>query len=96
MAKKKSDSSSDPVKASQRSERRPKGRPKLSTPKPTTPIFMTIRALPAWQEWFESLSEALKKEMGLGAMKLDRTDTFDLVLARVAKSLGIPAPPSRY
>jgi hypothetical protein len=74
---------------------RPRGRPKSEAPKGRSPIALTIRANGEWQKWFEGFCDALRRDAGL-SIKLDRTDAIDIALAKTAKALGFPEPPSRY
>jgi hypothetical protein len=95
MAKKKVDAQPDGATKGQ-SGANQRGRPKSAEPKPVTPVFMTIRANEKWQAWYGKLSAKLREKKGLGEIKIDRTDAFDMTMAMVAQVLEIEAPPSRY
>jgi hypothetical protein len=74
---------------------RPRGRPKSPEgPKPRTPIVVTIRAKPEWEEWLDSLCAALKRNSMVA--RVERTDAIDVALAQLASKMGLPEPPPRY
>lgn len=85
VAKKKAEAASTP---------KPKGRPKLANQKPPTPIVMTIRGRPEWEEWLDRLCEAVKQEKELN--RIDRTEVVDAGLRLLAERHGMPSPPDRY
>src|SRR3954451_2391835 len=73
---------------------RGKGRPKLANPKPTNPIILAVRAKPEYQAWFDDLTEAVGRSVGVG--KVDRVFVFDRAVRDLAKAMGLPEPPERY
>jgi hypothetical protein len=76
-------------------ERKPRGRPKSTDPKPRVRIVMTIRAGDDWEAWVEDAKEALVRQSGL-SIKLDRTAVVDAALGLLAEKLGLPKPPQRF
>ena len=74
---------------------RPKGRPKSATPKPRTPIVVTLRGSDVWEAWIDHLCEALSRQTGVP--KIDRTMAIDMALGKLAaQTADVDPPPPRY
>ena len=73
-----------------------RGRPKSpGGPKPRTPIAVTIRAVPEWESWIDSMCVALGKNAGLRT-GIERTQAIDVALSKLANALGLPEAPARF
>ena len=76
---------------------KPKGRPKSATPKPRTPIVVTIRANAEWEAWIDKFCEAIRINAGMPAgVKIDRTVAIDMGLGKLAAAMKFPEPPARF
>ena len=83
-----------PVKAAMAGPR-PKGRPKSASPKPRTPIVVTLRGSSKWEAWMDKLCDALSRQTGVP--KIDRTIAIDMALGKLAaQNTGVGTPPPRY
>lgn len=69
----------------------PLGRPKARTPKPITPVAVTLRGKAEWVAWLDRLCSVVDS-LGVG---VERTQVIDYALKRLALELKFPEPPPR-